>query len=131
MVAAKKHVPIVKKRTQRFKRHQSDRFMRVDPSWRKPKGIDNRVRRRFRGTAPMPSIGYGSNKKTKYMMPSGHKAFLVNNVNDVDLLLMHNRTFAAEIAHAVSSRKRIDIIARAKQLGVKVTNAKARVTTEV
>lgn len=30
------------------------------------------------------------------MMPSGHKAFLVNNVNDVELLLMHNRTHAAE-----------------------------------
>jgi large subunit ribosomal protein L32e len=81
------------------------------------------------------------------MMPSGHKAFLVNNVRDVDLLLMHNKTFAAEfvpsdtipearltrhrISHAVSSRKRIEIVARAKQLGVKVTNAKARLTTEV
>ncbi|PHH68427.1 hypothetical protein CDD80_7523 [Ophiocordyceps camponoti-rufipedis] len=75
----------------------------------------------------MPSIGYGSNKKTRYMMPSGHKAFLVSNVKDVELLMMHNRT----IAHNVSSRKRIDIIARAKQLGVKVTNAKAKVTTEV
>lgn len=32
------------------------------------------------------------------MMPSGHKAFVVNNMNDVDLLLMHNRTFAAEYA---------------------------------
>ena len=30
------------------------------------------------------------------MMPSGHKAFVVNNVADVDLLLMHNTTFAAE-----------------------------------
>jgi len=30
------------------------------------------------------------------MMPSGHKAFLVHNPADVDLLLMHNRTFAAE-----------------------------------
>lgn len=30
------------------------------------------------------------------MMPSGHKAFLVQNPNDVELLLMHNRTFAAE-----------------------------------
>lgn len=30
------------------------------------------------------------------MMPSGHKAFVVNNVNDVELLLMHNRTHAAE-----------------------------------
>lgn len=29
-------------------------------------------------------------------MPSGHKAFLVHNVADVDLLLMHNKTFAAE-----------------------------------
>ncbi|KAI9678557.1 MAG: 60S ribosomal protein L32 [Caeruleum heppii] len=131
MVAAKKHITIVKKRTKRFHRHQSDTYKCVDPSWRKPKGIDNRVRRRFKGQIAMPSIGYGTNKKTRHMMPSGHKAFLVHNPNDVDLLLMHNRTYAAEIGHAVSSRKRIEIIAKAKQLGVKVTNAKARVTTEV
>jgi ribosomal protein L32E len=29
-------------------------------------------------------------------MPSGHKAFLVHNPKDVELLLMHNRTYAAE-----------------------------------
>ncbi|KAI9718438.1 MAG: 60S ribosomal protein L32 [Candelaria pacifica] len=130
MVSAKKHIPIVKKRTKRFNRHQSDRFMCVDPAWRKPKGIDNRVRRRFKGQAAMPSIGYGSNRKTRHLTPSGHKAFLVHNTRDVDLLLMHNKTFAAEIGHAVSSRKRIEIIAKAKDLGVKVTNPKARVTTE-
>ncbi|KAK6505166.1 60S ribosomal protein L32 [Arthrobotrys musiformis] len=126
-----KHVPIVKKHRKRFNRHQSDRFKCVDASWRKPKGIDNRVRRRFKGQAAMPKIGYGSNKKTRHMTPSGHKAFLVHNVNDVDLLLMHNHTFAAEISHAVSSRKRIEIIAKAKALGVKVTNPKGRVTTDV
>ncbi|OQD90861.1 hypothetical protein PENANT_c001G04064 [Penicillium antarcticum] len=130
MVAAKKHIPIVKKRTNRFNRHQSDRFMRVGASWRKPQGIDNAQRRRFKGQQAMPSIGYGSNKKTRHMMPSGHKAFLVHNTKDVELLLMHNRTFAAEIGHAVSSRKRVDIIEKAKALGVKVTNAKGRVTTE-
>ncbi len=43
-------------------------------------------------------IGYGSNKKTRHLMPSGHKAFLVHNPADVDLLLMHNTTFAAEYA---------------------------------
>ncbi|KAF2466106.1 ribosomal protein L32e [Lindgomyces ingoldianus] len=130
MVAAKKHVPIVKKHPKRFNRHQSDRFKCVDPSWRKPKGIDNRVRRRFKGQAAMPKIGYGSNKKTRHLMPSGHKAFLVNNIRDVDLLLMHNNSFAAEISHSVSARKRITIITRAKQLGVKVTNGKAKVKTE-
>lgn len=56
MVAAKKHVPIVKKHTKQFKRHQSDRFKCVGESWRKPKGIDNAVRRRFRGQAAMPKV---------------------------------------------------------------------------
>ncbi|EEH20386.2 60S ribosomal protein L32 [Paracoccidioides brasiliensis Pb03] len=130
MVAAKKHITIVKKHKKRFNRHQSDRYKCVDPSWRKPKGIDNRVRRRFSGQASMPKIGYGSNKKTRHLTPSGHKVFLVQNPKDVELLLMHNRTYAAEIGHAVSSGKRIDIIAKAKALGVKVTNPKGRLTTE-
>ncbi|KAF2859129.1 60S ribosomal protein L32-A [Piedraia hortae CBS 480.64] len=130
MGAAKAHIPIVKKHRARFNRHQSDRFKCVDPNWRKPKGIDNRVRRRFKGQAAMPKIGYGSNKKTRHMMPSGHKAFLVRNLADLELLLMHNQTYAAEIAHNVSSRKRVEMVARAKQLGVKVTNGKARISTE-
>merc|ERR1712189_39351 len=36
---------IVKKRTKRFIRHQSDRYDKIKESWRKPKGIDNRVRK--------------------------------------------------------------------------------------
>ena len=28
----------------------------------------------------MPSIGYGSNKKTRHMMPNGFYKFVVNNV---------------------------------------------------
>ncbi|KAJ2903689.1 hypothetical protein MKZ38_009528 [Zalerion maritima] len=96
MVSAKKHVPIVKKRTKRFHRHQSDLYKCVDPSWRKPKGIDNRVRRRFKGNMIMPSIGFGSNKKTRHMIPSGHKVFVVHNTKDLEMLLMHNRTWAAE-----------------------------------
>merc|ERR1711964_583205 len=110
MVSAAKRVPIVKKRTKRFHRHQSDTYKCLDASWRKPKGIDNRVRRRFKGQMVMPSIGFGSNKKTRHMMPSGHKAFLVNNVRDVDLLLMHNKTFAAEISHAVRRERELRLL---------------------
>jgi large subunit ribosomal protein L32e len=28
----------------------------------------------------MPSIGYGSDKRTRHMRPDGFRAFLVNNV---------------------------------------------------
>ncbi|XP_031560221.1 60S ribosomal protein L32-like [Actinia tenebrosa] len=71
---------ILKKRTKRFIRHQSDRYKRVGESWRKPKGIDNRVRRRFKGQYLMPSIGYGSNRKTRHLMPDGFKKFVVHNL---------------------------------------------------
>eukprot|EP00124_Ichthyophonus_hoferi_P001273 Ihof_evm10s62 gene=Ihof_evmTU10s62 len=80
MVSAIKTVRIVKKRTKKFTRHQSDRYHGIDSNWRKPKGIDNRVRRRFKGQFVMPSIGFGSNTKTRDCMPDGFKKFLVNNV---------------------------------------------------
>jgi len=51
---------VVKKRTKSFERHQSQQFWRIGrSSWRKQKGIDSRVRRRFKGTIPQPTIGYG------------------------------------------------------------------------
>eukprot|EP00656_Telonema_subtile_P007956 TRINITY_DN1373_c0_g1_i6.p1 TRINITY_DN1373_c0_g1~~TRINITY_DN1373_c0_g1_i6.p1 ORF type:complete len:154 (+),score=43.43 TRINITY_DN1373_c0_g1_i6:113-574(+) len=121
---------IVKKRTKKFKRHFSDRFMRVGESWRRPKGIDSSVRRKFRGKTLMPNIGYGSNKKTKHMLPNGFKKFLVHNVAELELLMMHNTTYAAEVAHDVSLRTRKLINARAEQLDIKVTNRNARTTTE-
>ena len=41
-------------------------------SWRRPKGIDSRVRRKFKGCGiNMPNIGYGTNKKHRHLLPSG------------------------------------------------------------
>lgn len=52
----------------------------LQPNWRKPKGIDNRVRRRFKGQYLMPNVGYGSDKRTRHMLPSKFRKVLVHNV---------------------------------------------------
>merc|ERR1712100_782382 len=64
---------IVKKKTNTFKRHQSDRYHKLDENWGKPKGIDNRLRRKFRGMTRMPKIGYGSNQRTRHVLQNGFK----------------------------------------------------------
>ncbi|KAL5480098.1 hypothetical protein EMCRGX_G023720 [Ephydatia muelleri] len=103
---------------------------RLSPSWRFPRGIDNRVRRRFKGNRPMPTIGYGSNKKTKHLTPRGFYRFVVSNVKELEVLMMSNRTYCAEIAHNVSAKKRKSIIERAQQLDVFVMNANARLRSQ-
>ena len=121
---------IVKKKTNSFARFQSDRFNRVKESWRKPRGIDNRVRRKFRGSKLMPKIGYGSNKATRFQLQNGLYPFVVKTAKDIDLLLMHNEKFTAVIAHNLNARSRKAVVERAAQLGVKVANKAARLTTE-
>ncbi|XP_074600450.1 ribosomal protein L32 [Brevipalpus obovatus] len=130
VVTALKHIPIVKKRVNRFRRHQSDRYVKVKPNWRKPKGIDNRVRRKFKGQLRMPKIGYGSNKKTRHMLPNGFKKVLVHNVKELEMLMMVNRKFCGEIAHSVSAKTRKAIVEKSKAMAIKLTNPNSRLRSE-
>ena len=121
---------IVKKKLNKFKRGQSDRKVTVPESWRRPKGIDSRHRRKFKGCTPMPNVGYGTNKKHRHILPNGFKKFVVSNVADLEMLLMHNRTFCGEVAHNVSSLKRKAIVERAAQLNIALTNGAARLRSQ-
>ncbi|MGH0151723.1 UNVERIFIED_CONTAM: hypothetical protein FKN15_051078, partial [Acipenser sinensis] len=98
--------------------------------WHKPSGIDTTVCKRFKGQILMPNIGYGSNKKTKHMLPTGFRKFLVHNIKELEVLMMSNKTHCAEIAHNVSSKNQKIIVERAAQLAIKITNPNARRCSE-
>ena len=121
---------IVKKKTNKFTRFQAHQFKRMNPAWRKPRGIDCPVRRRYKGTIKQPKIGYGSNKKTAHKLKNGFYKFLVTCPQDIEMLLMHNGKYAAELASNLSAKTRKAVVARADQLNVCVVNRNARLSTE-
>jgi large subunit ribosomal protein L32e len=129
MVKALKVIKKEKKHPRKFKRFGSARIMRLKESWRKNVGIDNKVRRKYRGFNIAPRIGYGTKAEHRHVLPNGFKKFIVRHPGELNVLLMQNRTYAAQIAHAVSARKRKLILDKARNLDIKVLNAHARIRT--
>jgi len=125
------HKKILKKRINKFVRFESEDYPnKLKASWRRPRGIDNRVRRRFRGNKPMAKIGYRSDKTTRDLLPSGFKKFLIRNPRELEILLMNNRTYAGEVASNISARTKASIVKRAQELNVRLTNGRSKLRTE-
>jgi outer membrane biosynthesis protein TonB len=73
-------------------------------------------------------MGYKGPKIARYLHPSGYREVIVHNV--ADLSNVDAETQAVRIGHTVGKRKRADIIAKAKELDLKILNFKFSAKTE-
>ena len=114
----------IKRKKPRFLRQEWWRYPKFknDPKWRRPKGIDSKMRLKKKGKPRSPSIGWSSPKAVRGLHPSGYEEVLVHNVRELEAIDPTRQ--AARIARTVGARKREIILARAKELGIKVLNAR-------
>jgi large subunit ribosomal protein L32e len=105
-----------------FVRQESWRDSKFSLSWRRPRGLDNKIRRKIKGWPASPSTGYKGPKIARGMHPSGYREVIVNNAEAV--AAVDPNTHAIRIAHTVGRKKRAVIIAEAKRLNIKILNVR-------
>ncbi len=109
-----------KSKKPKFRRQENWRYKRLKENWRKPRGIDNKMRRKVKGWPSLPNIGYRCPKDSRGVHPSGLLEVRVYNVDDLDKV--RPDVEVVRIAHTVGARKRIEILNKAKEIGIHVIN---------
>jgi large subunit ribosomal protein L32e len=110
----------VKKKKPDFVRPESWRYVKLKESWRRPRGLDHKMRRKIKGWPPTVSVGYRGPKDARGLHPSGYREVLVHNAKEISKV--DPKSEAARIAHRVGKKKRAQIIAEAKKREVFILN---------
>ncbi len=105
-----------------FIRYHWWRYYRLERGykWRKPKGNDNKSRLQLKGYPPIVKVGYRTPKEVRGLHPSGLEPVIVHNVKELEKV--DKNKHIVYIASSVGKRKRLEILKRAQELGIRVAN---------
>lgn len=112
-----------------FLRSESWRYSKMSKSWRRPRGLDHKMRRKIKGWPPMVSTGYKGPKLARGLHPSGLREVLVHNI--AEICAVDPEIQAARIAGTVGKKKRALMLAEAKKKKIRVLNPGIEETSEV
>jgi len=113
-----------RRKTPKFVRQESWRYVRLETGYRRPRGKDSRMRLQKSGSPPLAKIGYGSPKKYRGLHPSGLRDVLVSAVAELEKLSPERD--AVRISGRLGLKKKQEIFEAAQSRGFKVLNPPAK-----
>lgn len=108
-----------KRNVPKFTRQNSDRLKRVGKPWRKPRGIDNKMRIFKSGFGASPRVGYRQPKAIRGKHPSGVHEALVCSLRDLAAV---PQGVAVRISATLGAKKRSLVVAKARERKLVVLN---------
>jgi large subunit ribosomal protein L32e len=113
---------MMKKKRPEFIRQDLHKKKRLNKRWRKPRGVDSKIRIGFRGKLKKTSHGYRSPSAVRFLHHSGLKIFLAKSPSELDNLNAKENCIV--LASSVGMNKKLVILRKAKELGFNVVNIK-------
>ena len=98
-----------------FKRDEANKLKRLHLGWRRPRGLHNKRRLHRKGHAKWPSPGFGSSSEN-FGKIKGLIKVRVFNISDLEKL--DSKKNIIEIASTVGTKKRLQILEKAKQFKI-------------
>ncbi|MEK6835636.1 MAG: eL32 family ribosomal protein [Nanoarchaeota archaeon] len=103
-----------------FIRYTSKNLKKLGKSWRRPRGIHNKVKLKIKGHIKSPSIGYGNKSELKGLYKGQISYKVVSNLSELKNL----DTNAVLISSKLGLKKKVQLLNEIKKLNVKVLSIK-------
>lgn len=105
-----------------FIRQDAHKKVEIKSRWREARGLQSKMRLGFKGYRKTPSQGYRSPVKVRNLHPSGLKTILINNISQLSGI--DKEAEGVIVASTVGVKKKIDLLNKAKELGITILNIK-------
>jgi large subunit ribosomal protein L32e len=111
----------IKAKKPTFLRQEADKISKLRNTWRKPKGSDSKMRKKFRCKRKLPSLGYSSPRLVRGLNSKGLEDVLIHNISELHGI---DKKSQAIIVAKIGKKKKIEILKLCKEKELVVSNVK-------
>ncbi|MCX8204231.1 MAG: 50S ribosomal protein L32e [Candidatus Nezhaarchaeota archaeon] len=111
---------LMNQRRPTFVRMNMQGLLRIKEAWRRPRGLDNKIRIERKGYPAKVKVGFRGPREVRGLHPCGLVEVLVHSADELDKL--DPSKHCVRIASILSRRKKREVAERAAKIGLKVLN---------